>query len=93
MARNFKPVHMERYLNRINQMPILMKQDKYIIPMPTDEESAKRVIERMECDISPENLTCDGELPRREVESRYNEIMRAKGDLELILGRKIELEY
>jgi hypothetical protein len=31
--------------------------------------------------LSPENLTCDGELPRAEVNARYKELMTAAKQL------------
>ena len=31
----------------------------------------------IDCKLSPENLTCDGELPRAEVNRRYRELMSA----------------
>ena len=31
--------------------------------------------------LSPENLTCDGELPRAEVQRRYKELMTAAKQL------------
>lgn len=37
--------------------------------------------------LSPENLTCDGELPRHEVERRRRELTRRQWALEAELGR------
>jgi hypothetical protein len=31
--------------------------------------------------LSPENLTCDGELPRSQVQARYNELTTAARQL------------
>ena len=33
-------------------------------------------------ELSPENLTCDGELPAAEVRARYNELMQAARELQ-----------
>jgi hypothetical protein len=35
----------------------------------------------LDSDLSPENLTCDGELPRAEVARRYKELMTAARQL------------
>jgi hypothetical protein len=35
----------------------------------------------LDADLSPENLTCDGELPRAEVQKRYNFLTRAAKEL------------
>lgn len=50
----------------------------------------KQIIEKLrdiECQLSPENLTCDGELPRAEVQRRYRALVRAQGALIKQLGR------
>jgi len=41
----------------------------------------KRVAEMIDSDLSPENLSCDGELPRAEVNRRYRELTAAAKDL------------
>ena len=41
----------------------------------------KRIAEKIDAALSPENLTCDGELPRAEVNRRYNELTAAAKDL------------
>ena len=41
----------------------------------------KRVAEAIDSALSPENLTCDGELPRAEVNRRYRELTAAAKDL------------
>jgi hypothetical protein len=35
----------------------------------------------IDCALSPENLSCDGELPRAEVNRRYRELTAAAKDL------------
>ena len=41
----------------------------------------KRVADMIDCALSPENLSCDGELPRAEVNRRYRELTAAAKDL------------
>jgi hypothetical protein len=41
----------------------------------------KRVAEMIDSCLSPENLTCDGELPRAEVNRRYKELTSAAKQL------------
>ena len=87
---------LDAYIGRINLMrDFARKKNPKIkdMTMPTNEESAKELIARLEQDISPENLTCDGELPPREVQSRLNHIMGCVRELSVILGRKVELVY
>ena len=41
----------------------------------------QRVADMIDSCLSPENLTCDGELPRSEVNRRYKELMTAAKQL------------
>ena len=41
----------------------------------------QRVADMIDAALSPENLTCDGELPRAEVNRRYKELMGAAKQL------------
>lgn len=41
----------------------------------------KRVAEAIDCALSPENLSCDGELPRSQVNARYRALTGAARDL------------
>ena len=41
----------------------------------------QRVADMIDGCLSPENLTCDGELPRAEVNRRYKELMTAAKQL------------
>ena len=47
---------------------------------PYEIQTAKgrqRVADMIDAALSPENLTCDGELPRAEVNRRYKELISA----------------
>lgn len=41
------------------------------------------------CQLSPENLSCDGELPTAQVRKRYSQLKREWGKLEVELGRTV----
>ena len=41
----------------------------------------KRIAESIDSDLSPENLTCDGELPRSQVNARYKQLTAAAKEL------------
>ena len=41
----------------------------------------RRVAEAIDCALSPENLSCDGELPRSQVQARYRALTSAAQDL------------
>jgi hypothetical protein len=42
----------------------------------------QRIAEIIDAELSPENLTCDGELSRSEVNRRYTRLVRAAEDLQ-----------
>ena len=44
-------------------------------------QGRQRVADMIDSCLSPENLTCDGELPRAEVQRRYKELMTAARQL------------
>jgi len=44
-------------------------------------EGRKRVAEAIDCALSPENLSCDGELPMSQVRARYRSLTSAAQDL------------
>ena len=44
-------------------------------------EDRKRIAEMIDADLSPENLTCDGELSRAQVQAKYNMLCKAAQDL------------
>ena len=44
----------------------------------------QRIADSIDADLSPENLTCDGELPRSVVKARYKMLTRAAQELQSI---------
>lgn len=48
---------------------------------PTTESEKVELLERIECDLSPENLSCDGELPAHEVQFKARFLNEAKAIL------------
>ena len=55
------------YVERKNTMAKLFKQSAVSLDSAADRA---RLADSIECDLSPENLTCDGELPRAMVIKR-----------------------
>lgn len=45
---------------------------------------------RLACALSPENLSCDGELSRSETQRKYRSLIREWRKLESVVGRKVE---
>ena len=47
-------------------------------------QDRQKIADSIDSDLSPENLTCDGELPRSQVQARYNMLTRAAQELQSI---------
>jgi len=43
----------------------------------------------LSCALSPENLTCDGECSRKEVNTRYNKLAKQWAELETKFGGRV----
>ena len=54
---------------------------KFVAYEVTTVAGRRRVAEMIDAKLSPENLTCDGELPPTEVNRRYRELTSAAREL------------
>jgi hypothetical protein len=50
----------------------------------TDAQDRQRIADIIDSALSPENLTCDGELPRSEINRRYRELMAVAKELKAL---------
>lgn len=76
---------LEAYIKKQNDWRMACSADAKIQEMPITSKQAQIVIESLECDLSPENLTCDGELTGRALQDKgiklsnaYNEAINLK---------------
>jgi hypothetical protein len=53
--------------------------------MKTKQELLKDLLD-VECELSPENLTCDGELPQAEVKRRARRLNKERDEIIAQLG-------
>ena len=49
-----------------------------------NKEDRQKIADSLDADLSPENLTCDGELSRSQVQARYNFLTRCAEELRSI---------
>lgn len=84
MARKQSRMHLDVLLN----WSPMSRRLKY----PVDEATAAPVIKFMDHMLDPEILSQDGECPVSQQQYKIDMVLRAKGDLELILGRSISLD-
>jgi hypothetical protein len=68
----------EQYVDQKNQWAGLFGGQRLSLLNKADRQ---RIADSLDADLSPENLTCDGELPRAEVQKRYNFLTRAAKEL------------
>jgi hypothetical protein len=69
---------LQAYIDQQNKWNAMFKGTQYEIDT---HEGRKRVAEHIDAALSPENLTCDGELPRSQVQARYKALTSAAKDL------------
>lgn len=68
----------ERYVADKNNWARLLGSKELSLLNKTDRQ---RIADSLDADLSPENLSCDGELPRAEVQRRYNFLTKAAKEL------------
>ncbi len=66
------------YLDRKNSFAKLFGQKALSLQVAADRQ---RIADSIDADMSPENLTCDGELSRSQVQARYRALMAAAKEL------------
>jgi hypothetical protein len=65
---------LQAYVDQKNKWAALFKGAQMEL---TTAKGRQRVADSLDADLSPENLTCDGELPRAEVARRYKALREA----------------
>ena len=69
---------LENFLKQKNHWNSFFKGPQYSLNSAAERQAVADMIDSA---LSPENLTCDGELPRSEVNRRYKELMTAARQL------------
>jgi hypothetical protein len=67
-----------KFIEQKNHWNSFFKGEQYEIKTA---KGRQRVADMIDAALSPENLTCDGELPRAEVNRRYKELVTAAKQL------------
>jgi len=65
---------LQAYVDQKNKWAALFKGAQMEL---STAKGRQRVADALDADLSPENLTCDGELPRAEVARRYKALREA----------------
>ena len=69
---------LKTYLVRKNAYATIFGAKELTLDSDIDRQ---KIADSIDCDLSPENLTCDGELPRSLVQARYKELTNAAKEL------------
>ena len=65
-------------VDRKNSFAKLFGKKELSLQIAKDRQT---IADSIDCDLSPENLTCDGELPRSQVHARYQALTAAAVEL------------
>lgn len=72
---------LEKYVDTKNRWGALFGAEPLSLLKAVDRQ---RIADAIDADLSPENLTCDGELRGSQVQSRYRMLTRAAEELRSI---------
>ena len=81
---------LQEFIAQKNHWNSFFKGEQYEIQTA---KGRQRVADMIDAALSPENLTCDGELPRTEVNRRYKELMTAAKQLKQLDPKVKFYEY
>ena len=70
---------LQKYIDQKNRWNAIFKGKQYEIKTA---QGRQEVANCLDSDLSPENLTCDGELPRSQVQAKYRALTAAAKDLQ-----------
>ena len=69
---------LQAYIDSKNKWNAIFKGEQFELKTA---KGRQRVADSLDCDLSPENLTCDGELSRAQVNAKFKQLTGAAMDL------------
>ena len=69
---------LQTYIDQKNRWNSMFKGKQYEIQTV---KGRQEVADSLDAELSPENLSCDGELPRSQVQAKYRALTAAAKDL------------
>lgn len=72
---------LEQYVEAKNKWSAIFKGKQLSL---LNAEDRQAIADSIDAELSPENLTCDGELPRSQVQARYKRLTRCAQELKSI---------
>ena len=72
---------LSNYVEQLNSWNAIFNDES--IEFPLTAESAQKIGSKLDCELSPENLHCDGEISAREAQRKYNFLTSVVDELNL----------
>jgi hypothetical protein len=69
------------YIDQQNKWNAMFNGRQYEV---TTAEGRRQLAAQIDAALSPENLSCDGELPRSEVQRRYKQLTQVASELKAL---------
>jgi hypothetical protein len=69
---------LKAYVEQKNKWNAIFKGEQFEL---ISAKGRQRVADSLDSDLSPENLSCDGELPRSQVQAKYRQLTKAAEQL------------
>jgi len=70
---------LQAYIDRKNRWNAIFKGEQFEIQTA---QGRQRVADALDADLSPENLTCDGELSRSQIQAKHRALAQAAQELQ-----------
>ena len=77
-----------QYCEQKNDWDAIFGRDARYNPYDLTQQDCKRLANSLSSELSPENLTCDGELPRNQVMSKARYLNGVVGELQAYAATK-----
>lgn len=81
---------LQHYVDGINLFAQMYAKAKMLDYAPLNlglRHDLKQVLDRIEGDLSPENLTCDGELSRSQVSQKYRRLISLQQEVKNLMEK------
>jgi hypothetical protein len=82
--------NLQQYVDQKNAWETIFGQPALDINNPSDRQ---KIADAIDCELSPENLSCDGELSVAQVRVRYTQLTRAADELKALDPTITFMEY
>ena len=78
---------LKQYIDRANTFGKFFGEKEYDLNSAVDR---RRLAEKLDCDLSPENLSCDGEVRGAALKHKYTFLTRALKQLEFLEDHELK---